>query len=329
MNNLDYNESCSNHSRLNAERTRNLTLTIQKADKDLRPRALSILFHDLPPQERTAQIDQVLSAEQEKQLHLDGLYIAQQNGHDIAACLTLWQPDNSVVLWPPVLPDPELAEALAGQFIQQLTQKIKSAGAIYIQAILEIDEEQSRTLLEQNGFLHLTELIFMERKIKMDAHSLRDAPAEQTRWTTRSLAAGTPRNLFTETLEKTYIETKDVPEFTYFRTGDEAFHSHQVTGPFQPALWTLFFSEDQPAGILILRNYTEEKRWELAYMGVVPEYRGKGLGTDIIQYALKQAQQADCRLMTLAVDVQNSYAIKRYNESGFQTTDTKSVLICK
>ena len=49
-------------------------------------------------------------------------------------------------------------------------------------------------------------------------------------------------------------------------------------------------------------------------------YRGKGLGTDLIKWAIKQARERKCRIVQLTSDKQRSSAIRFYEALGFEAT---------
>ena len=57
-------------------------------------------------------------------------------------------------------------------------------------------------------------------------------------------------------------------------------------------------------------------------LGIVPEYRGLGLGSALLWQSLFGFAQLGCRQVSLEVTVQNSAAIRLYERLGFQRVET-------
>lgn len=57
-------------------------------------------------------------------------------------------------------------------------------------------------------------------------------------------------------------------------------------------------------------------------IGVVPAWRGHGIGRELIRRALLGFQEVGCRSVTLEVTVHNSAAIRLYRSIGFERTET-------
>ena len=61
-----------------------------------------------------------------------------------------------------------------------------------------------------------------------------------------------------------------------------------------------------------MTNHPAAGNWELVYMGVRPEYRGRGLGRQIVEFAIGTAHLGGARQLVLAVDGQNDPALQVY-----------------
>lgn len=57
-------------------------------------------------------------------------------------------------------------------------------------------------------------------------------------------------------------------------------------------------------------------------IGVVPAWRGRGIGRELIRRSLLGFQEVGCRSVTLEVTVHNSAAIRLYGSIGFERTET-------
>jgi ribosomal protein S18 acetylase RimI-like enzyme len=76
------------------------------------------------------------------------------------------------------------------------------------------------------------------------------------------------------------------------------------------AIWGRVFKSDKKGF-----GYIDEKTPELG-MAVLPEYRNKGIGTDLLTRFLKEAKQRGCRSVSLSVDKRNP-AKRLYERAGF------------
>jgi ribosomal protein S18 acetylase RimI-like enzyme len=76
---------------------------------------------------------------------------------------------------------------------------------------------------------------------------------------------------------------------------------------------------------LPLLNAPEAERDEyyISNVGVLPEYRGRGLGRQIMGFAEERARAADLGKCSLAVDETNSGAIRFYERLGYKIVFTR------
>ena len=66
---------------------------------------------------------------------------------------------------------------------------------------------------------------------------------------------------------------------------------------------------------------------ELTYFGIVPEFRGRGLGRKILIDAVRAAAIAGRSVIFLAVDCGNTYANALYSDFGFAELARRRVMI--
>lgn len=71
-----------------------------------------------------------------------------------------------------------------------------------------------------------------------------------------------------------------------------------------------------------IQGIRDENEGAIQNIGVVPEHRGRGLGTQLICRALHGFRQAGLRRVYLEVTAQNEAAIRLYRRIGFQTART-------
>jgi len=176
--------------------------------------------------------------------------------------------------------------------------------------------------LGRHGFRHVTQVIHMRREI--DPGRDRDAGP-------RALAvrpAGPPPDPFADTLVKTYDGSLDCPELTGTRTAAEILDSHRpAAGLPADRFWHLARHAGEPAGVVLFDAGTEPGALELSYLGLVPAARGRGLGGELVRFAVAHAAAEDCRALTLSVDARNEPAVRLYRRHGFWEYDRREVLL--
>ena len=96
-------------------------------------------------------------------------------------------------------------------------------------------------------------------------------------------------------VERTYVNTLDVPSLDDVREIDDVLHGYEQTGVFSADRWFFIRNCDEDAGCLLLNDHPEAKQWELVYMGIVPESRGNGWGSQATRFALQLAKGGRAR----------------------------------
>ena len=78
---------------------------------------------------------------------------------------------------------------------------------------------------------------------------------------------------------------------------------------------------------MLLADHPKARHWELMYMGLVPEVRGRGWGRQITRYAQWLARGAAIERIVVAVDAANSPADAMYRSTGFEMWDRRTVYL--
>ncbi len=293
-------------------------IIVRAAGSSEQKAALELLFAeaDNPQEETEATITLVRRGE----LSLNELLLAELAGRLVGAGLLTEQPGRVGFVWPPGVPvsQPErsrIQEAILAAIGRRMDELKLCLG----QVLLDPGDSAARELFERNGFPHLTDLHYM-------VCSAKSSPTLETptRFETETFDAETNAERFARVLERTYAHTLDCPELDGLRTPQEALAAHRATGRFDPDFWWLFHRGQTDAGLLLLNEHPQNGIWEIAYLGVVPEARGQGLGRQMVHIALATALRKKQSLV-LAVDARNHVAIKIYKECGFLDLTVHSV----
>jgi mycothiol synthase len=177
----------------------------------------------------------------------------------------------------------------------------------YAQALLEPSAAAAAALLERTGFRPLATLEYLER----DAlHPWVDPPAPaEAEWVQYQ---ENTHEQFAQTVLATYRDSQDCPELTGLRPIDDILAGHSASGRFDPQLWELARVDGRVAGCLLLAALTHAPLLEVVYMGVVPEFRRRGVGQLLLRRALEQCHTAGARRLTVVVDERNAPAKRLY-----------------
>lgn len=283
-----------------------------------RASALELLFAHLSPEDRkrrTASFapDSLVST-------VSGLWGAFRGEQLVAATLVEVRPGRTALVHPPCLPPGEPSETVE-HLVAHAVAELPGYGVKLAQALLATDHGVHAEILTKAGFQHATNLLYLvslrgtfptdrvTTPLAFNEVSLRD----------RARLAGV--------IERTYVDSRDCPTIDRARDIDDVLHGYQSVGVFDSARWMIVRHQAADVGCLLLADDPSNNQWELTYMGLVPEARGRGFGVSIVRHAQWLAGQAGRERLVLAVDADNEPAIAVYAAAGFVTWDHRSVFL--
>ncbi len=92
----------------------------------------------------------------------------------------------------------------------------------------------------------------------------------------------------------------------------------------QLQLWVLWAVTD-PAGYFELRREDDDVSVEIAYLGLRPEYTGRGLGRRLLASAVKQARELGSRVWVHTCTKDHPHALPNYHARGFRIIRTEDL----
>jgi ribosomal protein S18 acetylase RimI-like enzyme len=283
--------------------------------------AFQLLFRHLSEPERENRVARALHLLQQKELDPQGVRVVRGNGGVLAALVCLPVPGASGLLWPPQ----SVADAdQAGRedaLVRDACSWLRGRGTKLVQALLAPEEVSLAAPLQRNGFVHVTHLWYLRHDLNVPVRRL-NTPV---RLAFQSYDADP--SAFHQTLFRTYEGSQDCPEVTGVRTLEEIIAGHQAQGRFDPERWWLALEDGRPVAVLLTTEMLESGAWEVAYVGVVPEGRGRGLGRELMLKALFEARAAGVPQLTLSVDGRNRPAWQLYRGLGFEPYDRREVYL--
>jgi ribosomal protein S18 acetylase RimI-like enzyme len=280
---------------------------VPAAPSDL-PAACRALFPD------PAQADRLLALFAAGEFDPAGLLTARVGGQLVGSALYQLHPGHAAVAWPPGADQPGVADTLA----LAVVERFRSAGVKQAQCLLRPTDRPLAGPLERAGFRPITELTFLCRPV-----GAADATATGSWLRFDPVAEPTPA--FATALSATYDGTLDCPELNGTRTIDEILAGYQARAD-RPDWW-LAADGGEPVGVVILSPGPRPGIAELSYLGLVPAVRGRGLGRDLLRFALARAAASAAEWLSLSADVRNEPALRLYRAWGFREYDRQHVLL--
>jgi mycothiol synthase len=320
---------------------------------ELYEEALGVLYQRVPESLRPQLIAEVLQEAARGQVDLRGLWIARPadwrlrlgpspRREVVGALMTQVLAGRAVAVWAPEVLPGWGRTFTAAALVRAALADFRSRGMRLAQAVLdESANPHAASDLARGGMPRVTELLYLERDtrtpliIKSPARGRAAAHARPASEPTSAVHPpvlawrsyeSTSQEEFRRCLQATYVASLDMPELDCVRTLDEILEGHRAAGRFTPRWWQLGQVPGEPAAavVLLLAALPQRNAWEVVYLGLTPEARGRGLGHTAIAHALELARPHTSSL-ELAVDVRNHPALRLYESAGFSCFDRRSV----
>jgi len=282
--------------------------------------ALDRLLGNLADGARMAQKEVIREALAADPIQAAG-FLGHFQGDALAAvCWLQMQPGRTATLWPPVgSGQGNIAAETA--LVARAVELARCQGAVLVQSLLLTDAGDDAKALRQAAFAHTADLLYL---VSLSTEFPRGSPTSDVTLVPHS--AADPARI-SELIERSYRDTQDCPALNGVRAIDDVIAGYRSIGRFRPDLWLIARTADGDAGCLILADHTPEPIWELIYLGVVPEFRGCGLGLEITRDAQWLAARENVERLVLAVDASNAPALDMYAQAGFVSWDRRSVFV--
>lgn len=279
-----------------------------------RPDALRALHAGLPADQQLALVQTLNAARDQSDAIFDGLIVAVDEDQVIAAAWAQLTPGKTAVMW---LPDRDSSAAV--ELLQAAANFLDEREVTLAQFLAANEDTHSADVLSAADFRKLAKLAYLS----VDPRTLsRERTDSELEFVAR--ASDDPARLG-QLLLRTYEESLDCPQLNGLRHADDVLEGYREQGDFSPERWFFVRSNEQDIGTLILTVHSETGNWELVYMGLIPEQRGQGFGTQVLDFAIWQAGQGGAERLVLAVDQENQPALDTYQRAGFVAWDHRTV----
>jgi len=301
-----------------------MALNISLVGPERREIALRLLFARFPVEEQPSRVTDAMRSADEGRLNLDRLLLADEDGQPVGAALMMRQADGVSLVWPPVIScQASDATQTEDALMTRLCDEVNRADSKLAQVLLSPEDSHEAELVQRHGFDHMADMFFLARQLtEADLQaSPNNSDLEHETYTAENA------HRFAEVIEQTYVASLDCPFLEGFRNGSDALASHRLSGAFDPAGWRLYRLNDQDIGVLLMNEHPDQRAIELVYFGIVPEYRGRGLGQRVLLDGIQAATLAGAVVIFLAVDCGNTYANTLYNTMQFAELARRRVMV--
>ena len=291
------------------------------------PEALAVLYRRVPGDLRDQLVASAMREAEAGRVDLSGLWAGRRRGRITGVLLTQTLAGRAAAVWAPEVEPIWGRGALAAGLIRAALRDMGDRGVAVAQALVDRDAPRVAALdLARGGLARTTVLTYMQRSTASAPRPRSGrsaAPPPPLEW--RPFSASSECE-FRRVLDLTYHGSLDMPELEGVRSLDDVMASHQAAGRFEPERWRLGTVPGEPdaAAVVLLSEVIDRNAWEVAYLGLTPAARGRGLGRAVLAHALELARPAATRL-ELAVDDRNRPARRLYDAAGFTPFDRRAV----
>jgi ribosomal protein S18 acetylase RimI-like enzyme len=287
-----------------------------------RPEALGVLYRRVPRSLRPRLIAEALAEAERGAIDLAGLWAARRRGRVIGAMLTQPLAGRAAAVWAPEVDTSWHRAATAVALVRAALDDLKARGFLMAQALLdESAPAHCAADLAAGGLPYVTDLLYLEGETAAEVPVPLGLPPID--WA--SFGPETEAD-FRATLEATYAGSLDMPELEGLRSLDDTLAGHRAAGRFTASRWQVGHVRGEPeaAAVLLLSAVPDRDVWEVAYLGLTPPARGRGLGLAALARAAAMARPHASRL-DLAVDIRNIPAYRLYRRAGLRPFDRRAV----
>jgi mycothiol synthase len=283
--------------------------------------ALHLAYRHLPDEQRRVRVIHAMHLIDAGELDPRGLLVARAGGTLVGVQVCVPLGGATCLFWPPETRPEHAATGLADRLVQAGLTLARGLGCRLAQTLLPPAEADRAATLVRHDFVRVTRLLYLHHDL---VESSAPAVASELHFEPYLPAH---EAAFRATLGRTYEGTLDCPELNGIRTVDEILAGYRGTPPYRPELWRLARAGDVPAGLVIVTELPETGGWEVSYLGVIPEFRRRGVGRGLVAHVVAAGREHAAGQLLVAVDERNSPARRLYAGAGFLPGEVREVYL--
>jgi len=290
--------------------------------------ALFLMIQENDQDIKRQEVEKIFASVQNGQLDLKHLLVATKRQKILATRLMVAQEDKTAILWPAAVDEEtesfQSLDSIQDALLEQSILLAKKEGCVQIQTTVEQNDSITSALYERNGIPAIGELYFMQRPASPECYDEKPCAAASESLKLAPLSQEISDEFLGELVLKTYIDSADFPELQHDRTAARSLQTHRLQGEYNPEHWFVIEQNKSAAGVLFFSWHPDLKQWELTYLGIIPEHRGKGTAGKAIEQSFEHPSRKNSSVF-LGVDSRNHYAIRLYESLGFIVVSRQTV----
>ena len=296
-----------------------MSVSTSRATSEERESACRLLVSVRPTLDRDRAAQHYLDLFDSRELDPSGLFVARGEGGAIRGAMVVQEMPGALGLaWAPTASRGPDRTAIEDSLVATSCNWLRSRGVKVCQAFAGESDCDAFAPLVRYGFARIAKLADLRWELGPIA-------TPDSRLSYEPLD-GENRAAFTRTLLETFEGSLDCPEITGTRTDEEVLEGY-LQEPAIPEQWFAVRLDGKPLGVVLLDRSHDPAVWELTYLGIAPRFRGRGLGAELVKFALQQAANRGAQAMQLSVDSRNAPALRLYQTLGFQASGEREVFL--
>jgi ribosomal protein S18 acetylase RimI-like enzyme len=258
----------------------------------------------------------------EHHIDLEGLWSRlDRQGRILATVLAIPSPGRTAMVFASHVTTLDQAAALPG-LIDHACIGLFEHGVNLAQVLHDPDDSPDHEAFRQAGFQDLAILNYLERTIRPSKSQIAWPENVTIKQYEPSLNAELLR-----VLEGSYEDTLDCPGLRGYRKTEDILTGHRSAGLFDASLWHVLYVDGVASGAVLLNPAADRNTIELVYLGLIKAARGRGLGAQLLRFALNLLANRRERTVHLAVDETNAPAMSLYRREGFRAVQRRRAMI--
>lgn len=291
------------------------------APEDLEP-ALRLILSPAGSTADARSIQDFINFGRDRGIDLGGLHVALRSGKIVSGMLPVVSPGRTMLILCPPGTQSKATDAATAQLLDPVCRHGAAQGIELAQTLIDPQDTALETIFTDGGFARMAELHYLQGQPPAGI-ALPGLPPGMA-WTAYSAET---HNLFGRNILDSYQSSLDCPALNGRRDIDDIIAGHQASGSFDPKLWFLLREGDTPLGVLLLSESLRSDSIELVYLGLTPAARGRKLGELMMRQAYATVSARNQPRLCLAVDSQNTPALKLYYRHGMHRIASKLALL--
>ncbi|MCH7720463.1 MAG: GNAT family N-acetyltransferase [Planctomycetes bacterium] len=242
----------------------------------------------------------------------DMLYGGFRRGNLVTGALAVESPGRMALVFIPPGRGMERHASTTIRALDVLRADAQTRDIALLQALVDPADRQQESVLAGAGYSQLATLLYCRRLVCVAPPS--GVSITDLEFVTYAQAGD---SVFLPAVAATYEGSLDCPGLSHLRAIEDVMAGHRATGEHDPSLWSVAKGKRDTVGVLLLSPVSGRSCFEVVYMGVAPEHRGRGVASTLLAHARQVCVANGIEELILAVDQANTPARALYDRWAF------------